>query len=143
MTIDNFRDKYAFLSNFYQTPIWVDGECYPSVEHAFQAAKTHNQGDKKAIREAYTASTAKKIGRSVTLRDDWEAVKDGVMFELLCAKFSSERWLADMLVETGSERLVEGNHWNDTYWGVCNGVGQNKLGELLMLVRSLIVLERS
>ena len=31
---------------------------------------------------------------------------------------------------------IEGNTWNDTFWGVCNGQGQNWLGKILMLVRS-------
>ena len=51
------------------------------------------------------------------------------------AKFSTNESLKKRLLETGDEELIEGNTWNDTYWGVCKGVGLNKLGEILMRVR--------
>ena len=63
------------------------------------------------------------------------------MLEGLCLKVADEQ-LADWLLETGDEELVEGNTWSDTTWGVCNGVGENKLGRLLMIVRDMIKDER-
>lgn len=141
MTISDFRGDNGFLSNFYPTSVQYEGIWYPSVEHAFQAAKTLDREQRLAIRSAVTSAGAKTLGRRVTLRDDWEAVKDGVMFELLCSKFNP-RDLGDRLAATYPHDLIEGNTWGDTYWGVCNGKGQNKLGQLLMLVRSLILLDR-
>ena len=43
--------------------------------------------------------------------------------------------LADCLVDTGDQPLIEGNTWGDRFWGVCGGTGMNHLGRLLMEVR--------
>lgn len=78
---------------------------------------------------------AKRLGRRVKLRADWETVKDQVMFDVCCAKFNDNEYLAQLLVQTGDAILIEGNTWNDTYWGVCNGKGKNMLGKILMQIR--------
>ena len=83
----------------------------------------------------------KKMGRSVSLRPDWEDIKDDVMLEGLYRKFTNDE-LAEWLLDTGDEELVEGNWWGDRYWGVCNGIGQNKLGKLLMKVREELAEEK-
>ena len=70
----------------------------------------------------------------VKLREDWEQVKLLVMEDLVRQKFSKDP-LKDRLLSTGSEYLEETNWWKDTYWGVCNGVGENILGQILMRVR--------
>jgi ribA/ribD-fused uncharacterized protein len=137
-TIDRFRGQYAFLSNFHQergTDIRLDGEVYPSVEHAFQAAKTLDRNGRFRIRMALTPSEAKRRGRSVVLRADWEEVKVEVMYGLLRQKFRHGTPLAKLLLDTGDALLVEGNDWGDYFWGVCNGRGWNHLGKLLMRVR--------
>ena len=103
--------------------------------------KTLNINQRRAIDNDSTTGLAKKMGRSVSLRPDWEDIKDDIMLEGLYRKFADDE-LADWLVDTGDEELVEGNWWGDRYWGVCNGVGQNKLGKLLMKVRSEIKKER-
>jgi predicted NAD-dependent protein-ADP-ribosyltransferase YbiA (DUF1768 family) len=59
------------------------------------------------------------------------------MLDALRDKFSDPELRAKLLA-TGDEFLVEGNHWGDTYWGVCNGKGRNMLGSLLMKVREEI-----
>lgn len=69
------------------------------------------------------------------MRKDWEEVKDGIMYGIVLSKFSQNETLKHKLLSTGSEALVEGNRWKDTYWGVSNGVGENKLGHILMEVR--------
>ena len=99
--------------------------------------KTLDINKRRAIANASTPGLAKKMGRSVSLRPDWEDIKDDIMLEGLYRKFADDE-LADWLLDTGDEELVEGNWWGDRYWGVCNGVGQNKLGKLLMKVRSEI-----
>lgn len=133
--IDRFADDYEFLSNFAASPVVVDGLTYPTVEHAFQAAKTFDPAEKARIAAVATPATAKRAGRKVALRPDWEEVKVGIMEDLVRRKFADER-LGRMLVATGDEELVEGNTWNDRFWGVCRGSGRNELGKLLMKVRS-------
>ena len=134
--ITSFENEFAFLSNFYHSPIVYEGIKYPTVEAAFQAAKTFNEIEKKTIAAAATPGQAKRLGRRVSLRPDWEQVKDSVMEELVRLKFTSSPTLAIQLWSTGDRELVEGNWWNDTYWGVCNGVGRNQLGKTLMKIRT-------
>ena len=139
--ISDFDKEWAFLSNFYQSEIEFEDITYPTNEHFFQAMKTLDIDERRAIANCRTPSQAKRMGRRVALRPDWEDVKESVMLEGLYLKFADEQ-LADWLLETGDEELVEGNTWLDTTWGVCNGVGENKLGKLLMRVRQMIKEER-
>ena len=132
--IDKFRGKYWFLSNFYESPIEEENITYPTVEHYFQAQKTFNQEEKLKIAQATKPAEAKKMGRKVNLRKDWEEVKIHVMEKGLRLKFQDPT-LRKKLLATGDEELVEGNPWGDRYWGVCNGSGKNKLGKLLMNIR--------
>lgn len=133
--ICQFTDQYAFLSNFHPCRIFYENDWYPSVEHAFQAAKTTNPEERRRIREAKTPGKAKSLGRQVTLRPGWPIVKLKVMKSLVKQKFIKGE-LRDKLIATGEEELIEGNSWNDHYWGVCNGHGENHLGKILMDVRS-------
>lgn len=136
MTIDSFSGRYAFLSNFYPVPGGVEDEGieYPTSENAFQAAKTLDMQYRKSI--AYSSPTqAKRLGHAIALRPQWNQVKVSVMKRIVRTKFS-EPTLREKLLATGDEELVEGNDWHDTYWGVCNGVGQNMLGKILMEVRA-------
>ena len=103
--------------------------------------KTLDINKRRAIANASTPGLAKKMGRSVSLRPDWEDIKDDVMLEGLYRKFTNDE-LAEWLLDTGDEELVEGNWWGDRYWGVCNGIGQNKLGKLLMKVREELAEEK-
>lgn len=137
MTIDRFSGKYRFLSNFHPIDVGYDGVVYPSVEHAFQAAKTLNVGLRSAIRTAGSPAAAKSMGRALRLREDWEEVKVEVMAELLARKFSHPE-LRQMLLATGEQELIEGNTWGDKIWGVCDGEGQNYLGRLLMDLRAAL-----
>ena len=133
--INSFEGKYAFLSNFYESPIAEDRIIYPTVEHYFQAQKTLDINERKKIAAADTPGKAKRLGRSVTLRPDWEEIKLGVMEHAVREKFTTHSILRVMLVGTGDEELVEGNWWNDRFWGVCEGTGANHLGQILMKVR--------
>jgi len=132
--IDSFRGEFGFLSNFYEASIYVDGERYKSVEHAYQAAKTLDPWSKRLVREALTPGQAKKLGQSVTIRPDWDAVKVELMKEFVRKKFENP-FLRPLLVATGDAELVEANTWNDVFWGVCRGTGENWLGRILMQVR--------
>ncbi len=132
--VSSFRGPYRFLSNFYPAPVEFEGQRYPTVEHAYQAAKTPDAALRKRIREARNAGTAKMLGQRVPLRKDWERVKLDVMLDLLRKKFCRPS-LSDLLLATEDLRLVEGNTWNDRFWGAVDGKGKNHLGRLLMQVR--------
>lgn len=133
--INSFRDKYFFLSNFY--PCWVvlDGMRYPSVEHAYQAAKTLRDIEREQIRTASTPGVAKRLGRVCTHRPDWKKIKVDIMLDLVRQKFERSSDLAEKLLATGDEELIEGNTWGDRFWGVYRGRGENNLGKILMQVR--------
>jgi len=114
----------------------LDGEAYTSVEAAYVAAKTTDIKIRHAVQKLATPGTAKQFGRAIPLREDWELVKIDIMLNLLRQKFKVGTTPAELLAHTAMEELVEGNHWGDTFWGVCNGKGENNLGKLLMLVRA-------
>lgn len=136
--IKRFIDEYEFLNNFYPTPIYDnDGKEYPTVEHYFQAMKTFNLQKRELIRLAESPGKAKRIGRLVQLREDWEDRKLDIMEKALIQKFQIPE-LREKLLATGDEELVEGNFWDDTYWGVCKEKGENHLGKLLMGIREKI-----
>jgi ribA/ribD-fused uncharacterized protein len=141
--IADFRKEYFFLSNFYMRPMMFEEILYPSSEHAFQAAKSFDVEVRKKIAALVKASHSKAEGRNIALRDDWEKpgitgtlpVKYDVMKDVVRAKFTQHKDLAERLLATGDQELVEGNNWNDITWGVCGGVGTNWLGKILMEIR--------
>lgn len=143
-----FKGAYAFLSNFYRWPVVYGANVYPTLEHAFQAAKTDNPPEKARILAAVTPGEAKRLGRAVTLRADWEDMKVEIMGALVARKFSvANSELVETLKLTGDDYLVEGNAWHDSFWGVCFcdsclGIGENMLGKLLM-ARRVICQEQS
>lgn len=143
MTIDSFRGKYAFLSNFYMctvsVPVGNETLTFQNAEAAFQAMKDVSKAKEFC---GLGPSEAKRKGRRVNLRTDWESVKDDAMRTVLRCKFMQNPELADMLVATGDAELIEGNTWNDRYWGVCNGKGKNRLGQLSMELRMELTQER-
>ncbi len=133
--IDAFEYQFAFLSNFHAHPVLYCGVTYRSVEHGYQAAKMTTTYDHDLVRDMPTPGQAKRAGRTLKRREDWDDVKVGVMRDLLVAKFK-DRALRNQLIATHPHELVEGNTWGDTFWGVCKGAGQNHLGRLLMDVRA-------
>ncbi len=135
LKVKGFQGEARFLSNFYPSPLPHDGLMYPTVEHAYQAAKTLSFRTRYEIGKIPTPGRAKRAGQEVTLRPDWEEVKELIMMELVVSKFVTHRHLGDQLRATEQAELIEVNTWGDTYWGVCNGKGQNVLGKILMLVR--------
>jgi hypothetical protein len=152
--IDKFLDYYYFLSNFYPHTIsypypnckggpWLTDwkvKYYRSTEHAYQAFKADNEAEHEYIRNLDTAGKAKRAGRNVSVRKDWEEIKCDLMLDLVRVKFD-DIGLARKLVETDNEELVEGNYWHDNVWGKCTCEhcstieGKNWLGKILMIVR--------
>lgn len=133
--INSFRDKYFFLSNFYPVEIKLDGIVYPNAETAFQAQKTLDVEERRKFSMLERPVQAKRLGRKVKLRDDWEEVKLDIMTEIVSQKFLQHPHLIEMLLQTGDEELVESNKWGDRFWGVCKDVGENHLGKILMKIR--------
>ena len=132
--INQVRDDFFVLSNFYSAPVKYGGYTYRSNEAAFQAQKTLVETQRIQFIHL-NPSDAKRKGRHVNLRPDWEEVKDNIMYEIVLAKFTQNEALRKRLISTGEEELIEGNDWGDQYWGVSNGSGKNKLGQILMRVR--------
>lgn len=132
--ITSFSGEFAFLSNFACCRVEVDGIIFPTTEHAFQASKTTDIAARKQIALLMTPGKAKRFGRTLTLRKDWDLVRVEVMRSILQKKFSQEPFKS-LLIATGDRELIEGNTWGDKFWGVCNGEGFNTLGNLLMEIR--------
>lgn len=131
--IDRFDSQYRFLSNFYEAPLLFRGLVFENAEAAFHSQKCPQRAKEF---QGLNPSQSKRLGRQVEMRPDWDKVRDQVMYEVVSEKFSQNSKIRERLIATGEAMLVEGNTWNDRYWGVCNGIGQNKLGKILMRVRS-------
>lgn len=137
--ITSFRGEHFFLSNFYPCEVLYDGKIYRSVEHAFQAAKCADDVDREKIRMAPTAAVAKRIGRKIKMKPNWDADRIKVMEQLLRFKFANPS-MRGLLITTIPQKIIEENKWHDIYWGVCTcekhqSFGQNHLGKLLMKIR--------
>jgi ribA/ribD-fused uncharacterized protein len=127
-------DKYFEFSNFYMRPFTLYGKRWLSVEHCFQAQKTFDEGLQEAIRHCRYPWEAKRMGRSVKLREDWEEVKDRIMGTILYTKFEQNEDLRELLLSTGDANLHEDSP-TDYYWG---RRGVDRLGKILMEVRYVL-----
>jgi hypothetical protein len=136
LKIAEFQGEYRFLSNFWPAEVEFEGITYPSVEHAYQSAKTLDIDERKRIAALPTPVEAKRAGRAVTLRSDWERVKFDVMERCVRDKFTRHPELCERLLATGEAELEEGNTWGDRVWGVYEGQGENRLGKILMQLRA-------
>jgi len=157
MAIDRFNGENAFLSNFLTCSIVFDPDTkevsdflskfnikhpekftYVNAEQLFQALKTDVKSERAGIQQVQSAPFAKRRGKEVTLRSNWNEIRVEVMKFVVWLKFSQNPDLAKQLLDTKDEELIEGNTWNDTFWGVCRGRGSNHLGKILMYVRSVL-----
>lgn len=138
-----FRGWYSFLSNFYASEIRLFGLMFPTAENAYQAAKCVTDFDR--LQFTYLSPVdAKKVGRMIDIRPDWEKIKIDCMYQVIREKFK-DHTLANQLIGTGDQILVEGNYWGDTFWGVDlkTGRGENHLGKILMRVREEVKNEKA
>jgi len=133
--IERFTGQHSFLSNFHPVVVELDGMTFPSVEHAFQAAKSLDPVDRARLARALTPGHAKRLGRTLPLPPEWDTLRLEVMARLLAQKFRTP-YLRRALLATGDAHLEEGNTWGDRFWGTCNGEGANHLGRMLMAVRA-------
>jgi ribA/ribD-fused uncharacterized protein len=134
MEILTFDGDNYFLSNFYMAPVKYKGLTYTNSEAAFQAQKCLNPAEIAGF-TTLEPGEAKYRGRNVDIRPDWDAVREGIMYDICKAKFEQNPELKEKLLATGTELLEEGNTWGDITWGVVNRVGKNKLGLILMRLR--------
>lgn len=144
--IMRFRGEFEYLSNFYPAQVELDGVTYPTVENAFQAAKTLNPEERIPFVTCSPAE-AKKMGRALNLRKDWEDVKEDVMRALLLQKFAVGSENLEKLCATYPAPIIEGNDWHDTYWGKCQCPkchgGENRLGDILEWIRRMDLAQRA
>lgn len=138
--IKGFNGDYRFLSNFYKIPIEYQELVYPSTENAYQASKLKDP----SLREQFTTITApesKELIKSPSMKKlcgVYHPSRLHIMYEVNVIKYRDPK-LRNLLLLTGSRYIEETNTWNDTYWGVCGGVGCNHLGHIIMLIRSHLV----
>ena len=136
-----FSGELAFLSNMYPCTIRISlqGETYTfyTAEAAFQAGKCKNAADIVAFTRVADGAAAKRLGRSIALREDWELFKVTWMQPVLLCKFTQNPFLLKKLVDTYPLPLIETNTCGDSFWGKWNGMGQNQLGKILMEIREL------
>lgn len=138
--IDKFDGEYFFLSNFYMSPVEFEGLKYSCSESAFQAMKVKDIEDRKRFCNL-NPGEAKRLGKHVNLRDDWEDVKHQVMYNICKQKFLQNPNIRAKLIETGNEYIIEGNNWHDNEWGYCkcphceHKEHKNNLGKILMQLR--------
>ncbi len=135
--ITEFQGQYRFLSNFWPAVVLMDGVFYPSVENAYQAAKTLDL-DAREVFEDCTPGQAKRLGKSLPLRSDWGKVRVPLMKSFITQKFQKHNDIGRKLIATENQEIIEGNTWGDTFWGECRGEGLNNLGKLIMARREEI-----
>ena len=156
-----FKGDKKFLSNMYQATICVNKEnatirqyiakgiiedrdgLYRSTEHFYQANKSHDPEWKKLVGETADGEKVKSLarrhlGKRYEVRSDWDIVKIPTMKLAVFLKFSQHRDLRYKLLCVDGE-IIEENCWNDTFWGTCEGEGDNHLGILLEAFRDRIV----
>ena len=136
------KTGHEYLSNFYAASVSYDGMLYPTVEHAYQASKSLDPTTRHLINKAKDPNIAKRMGQSIVVRSDWSDAKIDIMRQLIREKFKNPfiRW---KLKQTAGKGLINENRWNDRFWGVVLGTGENWLGKILEEVREEIIAEDS
>jgi ribA/ribD-fused uncharacterized protein len=137
-----FVGDKRFLSSYYPSTIYINGQSYPTLEHAWQGLKTNDVEERELIRKAPTPSEAKKLGQCVTLRDGWREDKLTIMEELVKKKFDNP-FLSEMLLTIKDEEIVVQGRWLNEFWGVVNNVGKNEFGKILTKVRNQLQEQRN
>lgn len=150
--IYEFRNEYDWMSNFYTCGVYLPQErnvkCldtisqeklykFPTIEHAYQASKTLIKDEiSQFMLQGLTAGQAKRLGRKITLRNDWDDIKLKIMYSLQKQKYSKNKF-KKLLINTGDCYIMEGNYWKDTFWGVDLDTmeGENHMGKILMRIR--------
>lgn len=132
--IDGFLGDHAFLGSFHPCRVELDGLVYPSAEAAYQACKSGAPLQRRMFTQMLP-SAARRLGHAQSLRPGWADVRVDEMRRVLRAKFADPA-LRDRLLATGEARLVNTVTWDEPFWGVRAGVGENMLGQLLEQLRA-------
>jgi ribA/ribD-fused uncharacterized protein len=142
-TILEFKGEYKFLSNFYYSPFIFNNIRFPTNEHFFQVNKTINKDEFQYILDSDTPAIAKRRGKEINIAPNWDNIKNRVMYVGVYNKFVQNSRLKYMLICTQESELIEGNYWNDKYWGIClkTNEGENHLGKILMSIRKFLYYE--
>ncbi len=133
---------YGAFSNLYRREIEFESEKFATSEHAYQAGKARKPEVRKWLMEAPSPALLAMAAHGLYVWDinsDWSKIKFDRMKRVLQAKFTQHEDLKQLLLSTGTARLVESatvDNAVNRLWGEVNGVGKNKLGELLMEVRA-------
>lgn len=143
--IQGFQGEYRFLSNFWYAEIILpysitafnkdDTFKAHTNEHAYQACKALTFLGFTTVLHCDTPGKAKRMGKSITIRDNWNNYRTNTMYLINVAKYTQHRELRKKLLATDNQEIQEVNHWNDQFWGICNGKGENNLGKILMQIR--------
>jgi ribA/ribD-fused uncharacterized protein len=145
----NEHKPYYQFTNFYPSPVvmFVKGSQYtfPTTEHYYQYMKydvlqdwyTHLTTILSNNSPRFAFDYGKKIQLDPNTINRFDSVKDQIMDDVVYAKFTQHDDLRQLLKSTGSKKLVEASP-TDKYWGAMNGIGLNKLGQILESVRSRI-----
>lgn len=134
--IKEFQGEYRWLSNFSPVSIILDGNEYPSVEHAYMSAKSDDNSWKLfCSNKNNKPGDVKRMSKNIRLIGDWNNIKLNIMRDCIEQKFEQEPYRTKLL-KTGNEYIQEGNMWNDKYWGFClkTNKGENNLGKLIMVM---------
>lgn len=136
------KDEHGYCSNFSAHGIEVERKFWPTVEHYFQAQKFTDSSYQEKICRALTAKNALTLGhaRKIPLRENWDDIKDDVMYFAVKKKFSTHPKIKEKLLATFPEDIIESSPY-DYYWGCGQDAsGQNKLGKILMRVREELLI---
>jgi ribA/ribD-fused uncharacterized protein len=147
MAIERFRDENYYLSNMYMFTVPIlgpDGIEAHSTEQPYMASKFEDPEIRAKIMATKNGKAAKSLanhfeeGLGIPRVEGWAEAKIPVMTTVVDMKFRANLDLAEQLIETGEQRITEGNYWGDRFWGVSpagSNKGQNNLGRILMNLR--------
>lgn len=134
--IKEFQGEFRWLSNFWPTQVIWEGLVFPTTENAYQASKCNSLATMKLFTDC-TPGKAKALAKQIKIRDNFHSEKLDIMWELNWQKYQYPE-LKRKLLATGTCEIIEGNTWGDTFWGICDGKGENHLGKILMDIRELL-----
>lgn len=107
-SIDKFDREFWFLSNDHPNEVHLDGEKYPTVSHAYAAARTLDEEAREFIRKAATPEDARRISEDATARPAWEEVRLNILRDLVWRKFVMHPYLRSQLLATDDAKLTGG-----------------------------------
>lgn len=143
--IDSFTGYFDFMHNNFQTPVYYEGILYPSVTHAYHAARSTDERTRRAILNSETFQILGNIAIRIEDPPDWQEKKVKIMEQLLRDKFRRSKELQEKLRTTEHRELVmtyQEEKKNNLYWGVVKGKGQNQLGRILMRIRDDLIQDK-